>query len=291
MQGKDLCKSFEKMKDTLPEIKNGIEPTPPALLQLAVQQNLDIEKLEKLMQLQERWQAQQARKEFLSAISQFQASCPQLEKTKRVEFTNKSGYKTKYSYAPLGEIVESIKKPLSDKGLSFRWEIQEAENKIIVTCIISHLLGHSESTTMSAAKDDSGSKNEIQQRGSSITYLQRYTLIAALGISTADEDNDGQKDETIPPPVMPKERPAPNPQAGDSNKTEKVTPAVQGQKPWLNPNTKEWDNAFKKMHTGVITMDDVLANYRISKANHANLLNPNYKYEPTNYEKFEPAKK
>lgn len=265
------------------------ETNPSALLQLAVQQNLDIDKLEKLMQLQERWQAQQARKEFLSAISRFQAICPTLEKTKKVEFTNKAGYKTKYNYASLGDIVESIKKPLSDNGLSFRWEIKEEENKLIVSCLISHLLGHSESTTMSAAKDDSGNKNEIQQRGSSITYLQRYTLIAALGISTADEDNDGDK-EDLPPAVYPKAKPAPVPQNGDGTKTEKITPAAQGQKPWLNTNTKEWDNAFAKMHAGTINMDDVLANYRISKANHANLLNPHYKYEPTNYEKFQPAK-
>lgn len=277
-----------------------IEPNPSALLQLAVKQNLDIEKLEKLMQLQERWQAQQARKEFLSEISHFQANCPTLEKTKKVDFANKSGFRTKYSYASLGDIVEQIKKPLSDAGLSFRWEIKDIDNKIEVTCIVSHLTGHSERTTMSATKDESGGKNEIQQRGSSITYLQRYTLIAALGISTADEDTDGHKEETPPPvqkkesvsPVIPAQKPAPTPQAGDGKKPEspKSTMTIQGVKPWLNPNTKEWDNAFKKMHAGQINMDDVLANYRISTANRANLLNPNYKYEPTNYEKFQTAK-
>lgn len=273
-------------------LHNGAEPNPSALLQLAVQQNLDIDKLEKLMQLQERWQAQQARKEFLNAISQFQASCPTLEKTKKVEFTNKAGYKTKYSYASLGDIVESIKKPLSDQGLSFRWEIQDSDNKLTVTCLISHLLGHSERTTMSAAKDESGGKNEIQQRGSSITYLQRYTLIAALGISTADEDIDGHKDDTTTQPAQPKDKPAPDLQPGDGKKAEgPKTITNQGNKPWLNPNTKEWDNAFAKMHSGQINMDDVLANYRISKVNQANLLNPKYVYEPTNYEKFQPGTK
>lgn len=281
-------------------MSNSSDPNPSALLQLAVQQNLDIDKLEKLMQLQERWQAQQARKEFLSAISHFQANCPTLEKTKKVDFANKAGYRTKYSYASLGDIVESIKKPLSDAGLSFRWEIQDVESKLVVTCIVSHHLGHSEKTTMSAAKDESGGKNEIQQRGSSITYLQRYTLIAALGISTADEDVDGHKEETStpaqtkqqpsPPPVQPKQPPAPDIKSGDGKKPEgPKTITNQGQKPWLNPNTKEWDNAFKKIHTGQITMDDVIANYRISKANHANLLDPKYVYEPTNYEKFKPA--
>ncbi len=265
--------------------KSEMESTnPSALLQLAVQQNLDIEKLEKLMQLQERWQAGIYRKDFLNAISTFQFQCPPLEKSKKVAFGT-----TKYSYTPLGEIAATIKKPMSDNGLSHRWEIDEQADKIICTCIISHINGHSEKTAMSALKDSSGGKNEIQQRGSSITYLQRYTLIAALGISTADEDIDGQKEETKTP-VIPKEKAPPPINTGDGNNDKKVTPASQGQKPWLNPNTKEWNNAHKKMHEGAINMDDVLANYRISKANHENLLNPQYKYEPTNYEKFQTAK-
>lgn len=274
------------------------EPNPSALLQLAVQQNFDIDKLEKLLQLQERWQAQQARKEFLSAISRFQAECPAIEKTKRVAFGN-----TKYSYAPLGEIAAMIKKPMSDNGLSHRWEIGEDAENIVVSCIISHVTGHSEKTTMKGVKDGSGNKNAIQSSGSTVTYLQRYSLIGALGISTADEDVDGQKvdappppkpqpQQQTPPPVMPKQTPIPEPKAGDGKKPDQHTnPMVnQGNKPWLNPNTKEWDNAFKKMHTGEVTMDDVMAHYRISKDNRTNLLNPQYKYEPTNYEKFKEQK-
>ena len=174
-------------------VKQNSGATPAELLQLAVQQNLDIDKLEKLMQLQERWQAGLARKDFLSAISKFQALCPPLEKTKKVGFKTSTGF-TSYSYAPLGEIAATIKKAMSDNELSHRWEIEDITDKIICTCIISHINGHSEKTTMSAAKDSSGGKNEIQQRGSTITYLQRYTLIAALGISTADEDVDGAKE-------------------------------------------------------------------------------------------------
>lgn len=268
-------------------LHNGADPNPSALLQLAVQQNLDIDKLEKLMQLQERWQAQQARKEFLNAISQFQANCPPIEKTKRVAFGN-----TKYSYAPLGEIAATIKKSMSSNGLSHRWEIGEDAENIVVTCIISHITGHAEKTTMKAGKDVSGGKNAIQSSGSTVSYLQRYSLIGALGISTADEDTDGRKDDTPAQPTQPKDKPAPDLQPGDGKKVEgPKTLTNQGNKPWLNPNTKEWDNAFQKMHTGNITMDDVLANYRISKVNHANLLNPKYVYEPTNYEKFQEGAK
>src|SRR5690606_5500273 len=39
--------------------------------------------------------------------------------------------------------------------------------------------------------DSSGSKNAIQAIGSTLTYLQRYTLIQALGLAASDDD-DGQ---------------------------------------------------------------------------------------------------
>ncbi len=45
---------------------------------------------------------------------------------------------------------------------------------------------------MEAPADTSGSKNMVQARGSTITYLERYTLCAILGIATADEDMDGR---------------------------------------------------------------------------------------------------
>ncbi|WP_080398455.1 ERF family protein [Burkholderia pseudomallei] len=52
-------------------------------------------------------------------------------------------------------------------------------------------MGHSKMVTMSGAPDNSGKKNAIQQAASTITYLQRYTLLAATGMSTKDDDDDG----------------------------------------------------------------------------------------------------
>ena len=60
-----------------------------------------------------------------------------------------------------------------------------------MTCILSHRDGHSEETTLSAGRDDSGNKNSIQAVGSTVTFLQRYTLKAALGLAAA-EDDDGK---------------------------------------------------------------------------------------------------
>lgn len=165
-------------------------PTPGDLLALAVDKDLDIEKLAKLMELQKSWQADRDRKLFFESLAEFQSKCPEIRKNKTVAFNE-----TKYQYAPLSDIERQIKELLRDCGLTKRWETKEEGDKLIVTCIITHIAGHSEQTTMSAKADDSGKKNAIQARASSITYMQRYTLIGALGIGTADNDIDGRFNE------------------------------------------------------------------------------------------------
>lgn len=169
--------------------KQLIEPaaqSPETLLALAIQHGADVEKLERLMALGERWNAQKAKTAYYEAVAAFQATCPMLKRTKKVAFN-----KTEYHYAPLSEIVETIREPLRASGLSYRWEIEDKDS-IVVTCIVTHVAGHAERTSMSALPDDSGAKNLIQQRGSAVTYLQRYTLIGGLGITSADTDDDGQ---------------------------------------------------------------------------------------------------
>lgn len=159
---------------------------PSELLTLAVDKDLDIEKLSKLMQMKKEWDADQARKSFFEAMTKFQSEVPDLRKSKSVSFKE-----VKYNYAPLSDITRQIKDTCKECGLSYRWEIQDTKEEIKVTCLVTHVDGHTESTTMTASPDDSGSKNKIQARGSSIEYLKRYSLIGALGLSTSDSDIDG----------------------------------------------------------------------------------------------------
>lgn len=169
--------------------------TPSDLIAQAIDKGLTVEALEKLMSLQERWEANQARKLFFEAFTNFQSECPDLRKTKEVNFNSKGG-QVLYKYAPLADITRQLSKVLKANELSYRWEIQDDE-KIKVTCLVSHINGHTERTTMTANPDDSGSKNSIQARGSTIEYLKRYTLIGALGLSTADSDIDGRLPQQV----------------------------------------------------------------------------------------------
>lgn len=184
------------METALTTHENGLAhtATPSDLLAMAIDKNLDIDKLEKLMAMKERWDAQQAKKAFVAALTDFQEQCPDLRKTKKVSFDTRNGV-TEYNYAPLGDIDRQIKKLLKEHGLSKSWKINDVGGKIKVSCTITHIEGHSETTEMEADADTSGSKNPIQAKGSTVEYLKRYTLIGALGLTTADQDIDGRLPE------------------------------------------------------------------------------------------------
>lgn len=159
--------------------------TPTNLLELAIEKGADVEKLEKLMALQERWEAQQAKKAYYASLSKFQSQCPPILKSK-------AGYDKRYYYAPLDKIISVIKDSMFKNGLTHRWEQKDKDKKIIVTCIITHVSGYSEQTTLEGEADTSGSKNTIQAKGSTVQYLRRYTLESVLGIATSSTDTDGE---------------------------------------------------------------------------------------------------
>ena len=136
------------------------------------------------MGLQERWEKNEARKAYVAAVAAFKANPPDIYKTKLVAFGN-----TRYKHALIGDVNAIIIDCLTEHGLSHRWEVDQT-NGITVSCIITHSMGHSESTKMTAPSDTSGQKNSIQAIASTITYLQRYTLLAATGLTTKDMPDD-----------------------------------------------------------------------------------------------------
>ena len=162
------------------------ETTPNDLIGQAVAAGASVEQLEKLMSLQERWEMNQSRKAFYKAMNEFQGNKPEMIKGKKVDFGQG---KTKYNYNPLPKIQKAIDPVLSQYGLSYKWKQESAEGKIKITCVVSHVDGYSEETWLEGGHDTSGSKNSLQAIGSTVTYLKRYTLENALGLSS-DEDDD-----------------------------------------------------------------------------------------------------
>lgn len=165
--------------------------SPVELMMKAIEMKLDLAQVEKAMALQERWEANEARKAYHDAMAGFKSQPPEIEKDRHVKFQTSKGT-TEYHHASLANVTAKINSALSVHGLSSAWKVGQADKQITVTCTITHRLGHSESTSLSGSPDDSGSKNPIQAVGSTISYLSRYTLLCLTGLATAEQDDDGQ---------------------------------------------------------------------------------------------------
>jgi len=177
--------------DTTPATVPANAVTPAQMLALAVERGADLQQLEKLMDLQERWEANNARKGFVAAMSAFKANPPRIVKDKLVDFTTGRG-RTTYLHATLGAVVAAVIDGLSKHGITHRWSTAQEGNRITVICTLTHIDGHSESNQLTAAADESGGKNAIQAVASTVSYLQRYTLLAATGLATYDQDDDAR---------------------------------------------------------------------------------------------------
>lgn len=159
------------------------DQSPVSFMNKAIAGGLDIEKIEKMLELQAKYEAMEAKKAYNVAMAEFKALPLMITKDK----DNKQ-YNSKY--VSIGNLVNTVVPLMSKSGLSHKWEIKQSENAITISCIITHVMGHSESTTMSAPPDGSGSKNPIQQIKSTRTYLHAATFESAMGLASTDADLD-----------------------------------------------------------------------------------------------------
>ena len=124
---------------------------------------------------------------FLRAFLAFQAEAPELPRTEKVGEGNNI-----YSYTPLPLMKKLLQPLLTKHGFVYAWDFKEVNGKIECSCILTHIDGHSKKSTMTADKDNTADMNSIQAVGSTMSYLQRYSFKAVLGLTSADEDDDGR---------------------------------------------------------------------------------------------------
>lgn len=176
---------MEKNDSVVAEIRPAV--TPMDMLSMAMQQGADLDKMQQLMDMQKQWEESEARKAYLVAISAFRAECPVIEKAAAVSFGN-----TKYKHARLSDAVDVVRPIMARHGLSHSWRTSQQDGAISVSCCVTHVLGHQECTTLSAGSDNSGGKNSIQAIASTVSYLERYTMFAILGLASTEMDDDAK---------------------------------------------------------------------------------------------------
>jgi ERF superfamily len=162
--------------------------TPSDLLRIAVESGADLDRLERLMALQERWEATEARKAYDVAFTAFKDEAVRIIKNRGVTDGPLRGKR----YAELFAVVNAVTPALSKHGLSASWKLtKDDKDWLEVTCTLKHVGGHFEVVSMGGPPDTGGAKNAIQARASTVSYLERYTLKAITGLSEQDDDRDG----------------------------------------------------------------------------------------------------
>lgn len=167
------------------------------MLILAMDRGYSPEQIAQFMDLRDRHEAREAERAFNVAFAAFKMNPPRIVKDKRVSFVGQKG-KTEYDHATHFAVVTAIADALAPHGLSHSFVPDQSNGTMRITCILSHVAGHSRSASMEAAYDASGGKNGIQAIASAKTYLERYTLLGITGLSTQDTpDDDGQGADAV----------------------------------------------------------------------------------------------
>lgn len=92
----------------------------------------------------------------------------------------------KSDYLTLSGILDAVRQPLSANGLAIAQSMRVQDATTILITKLIHESGEEISSEMIMPV-----LTDPQKLGSLITYYKRYQLQALLGISTADEDDDG----------------------------------------------------------------------------------------------------
>ena len=117
-------------------------------------------------------------KEIATALSNFQGKMTAVKKDSINPF-----YKSKY--ASLDTIWETIRKPLSENGLSVAQTMDVDNDKSVMETTLYHTSGE----WISGTQLVNPVKNDPQGLGSAITYARRYSLSAILGLVSDDDDD------------------------------------------------------------------------------------------------------
>ncbi|HSH45085.1 MAG TPA: ERF family protein [Longimicrobiales bacterium] len=150
-----------------------------SLMRVALEQG-SVDALERLVALQERVAERQAEAAMAEALMAFQAACPPVIQSAKAD---------RYTYAPLNEVVRTIRPHLAEHGLSYTHDSRVVESEIEVTCTLRHVHGATRTATFRGPADGSGKKNPLQAVGSARSYGRRYTLMDVLGLVTEDDDD------------------------------------------------------------------------------------------------------
>lgn len=167
--------------------------TPTNMLEIvsraALDPNVNVEKMQGLLDVQERMMNKQAEIEFNQDFIAMTAELPRITKTSAIVHSGKTIAK----YAKYEDIDQFIRPIMQKWNFAVSYNTQPNGNTIIISATLRHRGGHSITDTIPLAIDASGAKNNVQGVGSTIAYGKRYLIGMLLNLVFEGEDDDGAK--------------------------------------------------------------------------------------------------
>ena len=152
---------------------------------VALDPSIDVDRLEKIIQMERDSEAHKAEKIFNAQLAKMQPHLPSVA-------ANGEGHNG-LRYGKLEDIQSAVRPILQEYGFAVRFKVHDSENALAVECILSHEAGHSDSDRITLPFDTTGNKNAVQARGSTVSYGKRYTLCNILNIQVGGEDDDAKR--------------------------------------------------------------------------------------------------
>jgi len=154
---------------------------------LALSPDVDVAKLDRLLAHQDQVYRDKARAAFDVAFANLQLALPIIAENGQIH--DRKG-EVQRTYALWEDINEEIKPILSEHGFSLWFRVENDQQRVAVTGVLSHLGGHHVETTLSLPVDFTVSKNPVQAIGSSTSYGMRYVAAALLNLTSRGDDDD-----------------------------------------------------------------------------------------------------
>src|SRR5690242_1953329 len=156
----------------------------------ALSPDVDVEKMRALLELKERIDENEAKKQFHAAMIAAQDEIKPVVRNRKNEHTGSK-------YAEL-EVIERAIRPIYAKHgfvLSFNSKTSE-HGSITMSCTCMHRGGYSKEYELTGALDSTGpsgkqNKTGIQAAGSTVSYLRRYLTCMIYNVVLTNEDDDG----------------------------------------------------------------------------------------------------
>lgn len=185
----------EKNEIAVQQSSDPVVATIQMIERAAMNPEVDIDKMERLMNMQERMMDRNAETEFNIAMSLAQTEVGFIN-------TDLENGQTHSKYASYAQMDRALRPVYTKHGfaLSFNSKQSEKENMLTVLCYVTHKAGHTREYVIDMPSDGKGAKGgdvmtKTHATGAASSYGMRYLLKMIFNIAIGEDDTDGNMPE------------------------------------------------------------------------------------------------